>query len=135
MFRLVLIILSAITALSAAVVLTNWLTGADEYTLWLGVKSSAVIVLLLISLGTAWYFRRDVTKIPTEGRLLLGGVLLVALGAASIAFSLHLETPERSIEWWGLVLSLATTGQGFMTVWHLWRCSLKREERHIMFEV
>jgi small neutral amino acid transporter SnatA (MarC family) len=135
MFRLVLIVLSAITALSAAVVLTNWLSDASALNTWLLIKMAAVVVLLLVSLSTAWYFRRDVTKIPIEARLVVGGLLLVGLGAASIAFSLHLDKPERGVEWWALVLSLATTGQGFMTVWHLWRCSLRREERHIMFEV
>lgn len=135
MFRVVLIILSAITSLSAAVVLTSWLTSGGDWTAWLVIKIVAVLVLLTVSLYTAWYFRRDVTKIPIEARLVVGGLVLVGLGAASIAFSLHLDKPDRGPEWWALVLSLATTFQGFMTVWHLWRCSLRREERHIMFEV
>jgi len=135
MSKLVILILSGLSAAIAGLVLTNWLADSAATTAWLLVRLVAVLALLGISIATWRYFRSGTTEIPVETRLLVGGLCLVVLGSAGFSFSLHLGTPGRVADYWGVSISVITITQGCLTVYHLWQCALRREESHIGFEI
>jgi len=135
MSKLVILILSGLTAAVAGMVLTNWLADSGDTTAWLLVRLAAVLILLAISVSTWRYFRNGTTEIPVETRLLVGGLCLVMLGSAGFSFSLHMGVGTRPADYWGLSISAITVTQGCLTVYHLWQCALRREESHIAFEI
>ncbi len=83
-----------------------------------------VCALIVISVGglTLAAIRNASPKASMQSHLLIiGAIVLVAVGAFGTAWGIHLGETTGDFEYWAIMLNMIIAGQGALTIWHIWR--------------
>jgi hypothetical protein len=87
---------------------------------WTICKAASAATVVGIGFATWQYWRVNASRHFNAKLLRLGAIWLIALAAASAAWTFHLARVTGDFEAWVILINVAMIGQAALMFWQLW---------------
>ncbi len=124
MIKIGVSVLAVLTSLSALLIAGHALLVPAGAAWWLATRIAVSVGVAGTGALTWWVWRSSVIGVVAEAGLLMAAMALLASGAASAIWGLHLGLTTGDFEYWATMISMLMMGQGALTIWHLWSLHL-----------
>jgi hypothetical protein len=122
MLKKLLLLFAAFTSLSAAAIgLHALFIDAEGSLAWTICKAASAATVVGIGIATWQSWRANASRHFNANLLRLGAIWLIALAAASAAWTFHLARVTGDFEAWVILINVAMFGQAALTFWQLWK--------------
>ncbi len=113
------IMLAGVTTLGALGTIFFIAKSPEGGVLWVGGRLAAALFVLAMGMATAAMVRTAGARIREI--VVLGAIMLVALGSAGTVFGFYMAETTGDLEAWAILLNLCIAAQGTALILWMWR--------------